>query len=103
MSLANKLQGELEMMRGVYERAKERLNGTDEEWKIRKARLTSEIYTQVKSFHDADPASKAVFIIGKIQGAIQELDQPRLLVMEYENKQKTYAMACAQEGVEPVI
>lgn len=92
------LQGYLESMRNVYERARERINGTDQEWKPREEILRTEVATLVKTFQPDDPASKAVFIIGKIQAAMKELDAPRLIVKEYEHKRKQYSALCVAEG-----
>ena len=95
---STKLQSELETMRGVYEKAKARIDGTDTEWKVRKERLLLETFRAVRTFTADDPASKAVFIIGSVQAAVKELDAPRLIVADYETKRKRYADLCASEG-----
>lgn len=97
-SSSTNLQGHLEAMRNVYERSKARLDGTDKDWELRKKVLNSEIATQVKLFQPDDKASKAVFIIGRIQAAMKELDAARLIVLDYEHKRKQYAGLCATEN-----
>jgi len=93
-----RLQAELETLRDVYQRAKNRLAGKDPEWEIRRQRLEAEVFHAVKTFREDDPPSKAVYIIGKIQAAVKEMDQPRILVRDYETRRKRYAEACASAG-----
>jgi hypothetical protein len=97
-SVASRLQEELELKQNLYQRSLERVAGTDSEWEVRKQALLKEIFFHIKSFADVDPPSKAVLIIGRIQAAVRELDQPRLIVADYESKRRMYAQACVQEG-----
>ena len=94
------MQSHLEQMRPIYEKAKARTDGTDRDWSVRKERLLLESFAAIKGFQPDDPPSKAVFIIGKVQANIKELDAPRLIVADYETKIKRYAQQCVAEGKE---
>jgi hypothetical protein len=74
----------------------------DEEWEVRKERLMFEITQEIKKFKSDDPASKAVFILGRVQASFREMDAPRLIVAEYETSRKRYVERCAAEGTKPV-
>ena len=88
----------LEPMRQVYEKMKARVSGNDNEWEVRKERLHIELFTELKKFQPDDPASKAVFIIGKVHAIVRELEAPRLFVADFETKRKRYVELCAAEG-----
>lgn len=95
------LGSQLEMLGSVYEKAKARLAGTDPEWEVRKEAMLRDMFTKVKTFQPDDRSSKAVFIIGRIQSAATEMDQPKRIVAEYEGKRKRYVELCNAEGKQP--
>jgi len=78
------LEDYLEACRPMYDRAKARLAGTDEEYLPRQQALRIQLNRAILSFGQEDPASKAVYLIGKAQGIIEELEAPRLIVAKFE-------------------
>ncbi len=93
---ADDLYGRLEMLRPVYLKSKEREEGKDPEWEVRKKFIISKVCSLVKSFTAEDSSTKAVLLIGQMQALVTELDQPRINILQYETLQKQYQAATAQ-------
>ena len=90
---ATELRHAVELMQPIYDKSKRRLDGEDAEWEERKKFLEKKMFALVKSFSDSDPSSKAVFILGQLVAIAQELDQPRMNVLQFEVLHDRYLRA----------
>ncbi len=84
------IQAALAAFRPSYLKAKACVDGEDDVWVQKKHFLETKIYRLIKSFTENDSATKAVLILGQAQAIAAELDQPRLIVAEYESLRQRF-------------
>ena len=83
------LQDRLEATRHIYDTHKRRLTGEDKEWEKRKTFLINEMTLLVNGYN-GDGGSKAAFILGRIRSILIELNQPSMVVAEWESIQRQW-------------
>jgi hypothetical protein len=77
------LERTVEMRERVYQAAKKRVAGEDQDWATRKEHLERELYTMISAYQ-GDGEVKAAFILGKAQILARELLAPVAIVEEHE-------------------
>ena len=83
------IREKLRVMRPLYVKSKQRIDGTDEEWEVRKTVLESLKRRELHGFIPGQSdSSQALWHLGRIKMIEDELNQPRLIVMRYEELQK---------------
>lgn len=83
------LERELALLEPVYDRAKMRVSGEDEEWAFWRDQTVTKMAVLIKQFNIEDAPSKAVAIIAQMLPWAAELTQSQKIVDDYEHKKKT--------------
>ena len=82
---AQELRRRLDIQNDIYREAVKRLSGEDTKWNERQISLREQLYAHITSFNAQDPESKAVYILGRVRGIVDELQAPKNIVAQYDS------------------
>lgn len=93
---SGELQAALERNRAKYEEAKAKINGEDPDWQKRKDHILEVMCFTIRQY-PAKSGVSAEYILGSLNHYSGEVIAPRMIVSEWESKQREYQNICRIE------
>lgn len=78
----------VELLKPIADKCKAMMNGEDPVWEQKKTAIIEEMSRDLTLYKSGNV--DAAFILGRLSRRIEELDAPRLQLMDFEAKQRRY-------------